>query len=142
MTAVVVDASVAVKWVVQEDHSACAVRLLAYQARHAPAHWQAEAVNALWSKVFKRELPAEDAAERASVLLRAPVIGASISELMPLAFSISVAQSVTVYDSLYLALAEKLDIPLVTADRRLIARMAGSSSAGRLIWVGDVQPAS
>lgn len=138
MTAVVIDASVAVKWVVEEDHSARAVRLLAYEARHAPTHWQAEAVNALWSKVFKRELPADDAAERMSVLLRAPVIGTAVTELMPLAFSISVAHSVTIYDSLYVALSEKLGISLVTADRRLIARLASAVPAERLIWVGDV----
>ena len=45
-----VDASVAVKWVVEEDHSAKAMLLLGLDARHAPDHWRAEAVNVLWSR--------------------------------------------------------------------------------------------
>jgi predicted nucleic acid-binding protein len=121
---VVVDASVAVKWVVEEQHSAQANLLLQCEARHAPDHWQAEAVNALWSKVFKGELVATDAEERMAVLLRAPVRVAAISGLLPRAFAIAVARSVTIYDSLYIALAERLEIPFITADEALIRRMS------------------
>jgi predicted nucleic acid-binding protein len=136
---VVVDASVAAKWVIEEDHSAKAVLLLQCEARHAPDHWLAEAVNVLWSKVFRGDLTAADAQERMSVLLRAPVIGAPVTHLMPRAFAISVAQAVTIYDSLYVALAEKLDFPLVTADESLIRRMASDSALGkRVVWVGDL----
>jgi len=136
----VVDASVAVKWVVEEEHSAEAVRLLQCETRHAPTHWQAEAASVLWSKVFKRELSAEDAGERMRVLLRAPVLTADIADLLPRAFRIAVAQSVTIYDSLYVALAENLTVPLVTADRKLIQRLAGALPASQLLWVGDIGP--
>jgi predicted nucleic acid-binding protein len=139
MREVVVDASVSAKWVVEEDHSAKAASLLQYDARYAPDHWQAEAVNVLWSKVLKGDLTAGDAEERMMVLLRAPVIGAPIAELVPRAFAISVANAVTLYDSLYLALAEKRNIPLVTADQRLIRRMLGDAAfAQRMVWVGDL----
>jgi predicted nucleic acid-binding protein len=135
----VVDASVAAKWVVDEDHSDQAALLLELEACHAPNHWLAEAVNVLWSKVFKGDLTAADAEERATILLRAPVAGAPVPELMPRAFAISVACTVTIYDSLYLALAEKLGIPMVTADERLIARLSGNDALRRrLIWVGDL----
>jgi predicted nucleic acid-binding protein len=139
VTEVVVDASVCAKWVVEEDHSAEAISLLQYDARHAPDHWQAEAVNVLWSKVFKGDLTSSDAEERMMVLLRAPVAGTPVAGLMPRAFAISVANAVTIYDSLYLALAEKRNIPFVTADRRLIRRMASDAAfAQRLVWVGDL----
>jgi predicted nucleic acid-binding protein len=69
----VVDASVAVKWVVEEKHSAQATLLLNYDALHAPAHWRAEAANALWAKVFRGDLTAADAEERLLVLNRATV---------------------------------------------------------------------
>lgn len=142
MREVVVDASVAAKWVVEEDHSAKAALLLQYDARHAPDHWLAEAVNALWSKVFKGDLTAADAGERMTALLRAPVIGVPVPDLMPRAFAISVAQAVTIHDSLYIALAEKLDVPFVTADARLIRRMAGNATLRkRMIWVGDLSAA-
>lgn len=138
MKSVVVDASVAVKWVVEEAHSHAASLLLQSAAIHAPDHWQAEAVNALWSKVFKRDLTAQDAEERMTVLLRAPVAGAPIDTLMTRAFAISVALAVTVYDSLYLALADKLRVPLVTADRVLVRRVSGDRElAKRTIWVGS-----
>jgi predicted nucleic acid-binding protein len=70
--AVVVDASVAVKWVVEEHHSDKAALLLQCDARHSPDHWQAEATNALWSKVLRKELTTADAEERMALLLRAP----------------------------------------------------------------------
>ncbi len=139
MREAVVDASVVAKWVVEEDHSAKALLLLQYDARYAPDHWQAEAVNVLWSKVFTGDLMAADAQERMTVLLRAPVIGTPIADLMPRAFAISASCSMTIYDSLYVALAEKRDIPLVTADGRLIRRLAGDPGlAKRMVWVGDL----
>jgi predicted nucleic acid-binding protein len=135
----VIDASVAAKWVVEEDHSAKAALLLALDARHAPDHWLAEAANLLRSKVFHGDLTAADAEERIDVLMRAPVVGMPIAALMPRAFAISVACMVTIYDSLYVALAEKRDIPLVTADRRLIRQLAGDAAlAKRLLWLGDM----
>lgn len=140
MREVVVDASVAAKWVVQEANSEHAMVLLSYDARHAPGHWLAEAVNVLWSKVFKGDLTAADAEERTTVLLRAPVIGAPIADLIPRAFAISAANAVTIYDSLYIALAEKRDLPMVTADERLIRRMSGDAAlAKRMLWVGALR---
>ncbi|MEA2769709.1 MAG: hypothetical protein QOD93_2671 [Acetobacteraceae bacterium] len=139
MKQVVVDASVSAKWVVEEDHSTKAISLLLCDARHAPDHWQAEAINVLWSKVFKGELTSMDAEERMMLLLRAPVVGAPIAALMARAFAISVANAVTIYDSLYIALAEKLNISLVTADARLIRRMSGDAGLAKLmVWVGDL----
>ena len=139
MKQVVVDASVAAKWVVEEDHSGKAALLLELDARHAPGHWLAEAGNVLWSKVFHGDLTAADAEERMAVLMRAPVTGPAITDLMPRALAISIAHRVTIYNSLYVALAEQRDIPLVTADERLIARVSGDAKLAKLvIWVGDV----
>jgi predicted nucleic acid-binding protein len=139
----VVDASVAAKWVVAEDHSEQAASLLAWNRLHAPAHWRAEAVHVLWSKLFHGDLSAAEAEERMVVLMRAPVIDTPITGLLPRAFAISAALMITVYDSLYVALAEQRGIPLVTADMRLIRRLAGrhataGGSAGQVVWIGDL----
>jgi predicted nucleic acid-binding protein len=142
VTEVVVDASVAAMWVVEEDHSANAALLLDYQKLHAPSHWRAEAVNVLWAKVFRGDLTAEDAEERMLVLNRAPVMDSVIAGLMPRAFAISLVHVITVYDSLYVALAEELDIPFVTADQKLIRRLAGDANLGkRMVWVGGISGA-
>ena len=44
---VVIDASVALKWVLPEDGSAAAMAMRA-QSLAAPSHWLIEAANALW----------------------------------------------------------------------------------------------
>ncbi len=133
------DASVAAKWVVEEAYSAQAALMLAFDARHAPDHWRAEAVNVLWSKVFHGDLTATDAEERMTVLLRAPIVETPIATLMPRAFRIAVARTVTVHDALYVALAEQRAMPLVTADERLIRRMSGDPGLAKLmVWVGDL----
>lgn len=139
MRRIVVDASVAAKWVIEEAHSPKAEILLAFDARYAPDHWRAEAVNVLWAKVFRGDLTPVDAEERMTVLLQAPILDTPIATLMPRAFSIAVACMVTIYDALYLALAEERDVGFVTADERLIRRMAGDPAwARRMIWVGDL----
>ena len=139
MREAVIDASVCVKWVVELAHSATAILLLRCEALHAPDHWLAEAVNVLWAKVFRGDLTATDAEERMAVLLRAPIVGTPIAALLPRALAISLAHMVTIYDALYVALAEKRDIPLVTADERLIRRLSGVAALGqRMIWVGDL----
>jgi predicted nucleic acid-binding protein len=139
VTEIVVDASVAAKWVVEEEHSAEAIRLLRSDGLHAPAHWRAEAVNVLWAKVFRGDLAAADADERMLVLNRAPIVDTPIALLMPRAFAISVAHSVTIYDSLYVALAEQRDVKFVSADVRLIRRLSDDADlVKRMVWVGSL----
>ena len=138
MKKVVVDASVAAKWVVEEAHSAKAVRLLNCDEIHAPDHWLAEAVNVIWSKVLKGDLDASDAAERVTALTRSPVIGVPIAELMARALTIAVEHSVTIYDSLYVALAEERALPLVTADEKLVRRFRDTPLSRLVTWVGEL----
>lgn len=134
-----VDASVAAKWVVEEEHSAQAALLLEWDALHAPDHWRAEAVNVLWAKVLHGDLTAAQAEERMTLLLNAPVRDTASALLMPRAFAISVACMVTIYDSLYLALAERLDTVMVTADERLIRRIATDAGLSKhMMFVGAV----
>jgi len=127
----VVDASVAVRWVVEEEYSANAALLLDYDTLFAPAHWRAEAANVLWAKVFRGDLGAADAEERMAVLNRAPIMETATAELVPRAFAISVAYAITIYDSLYIALAEQRRILMVTADERLVRRLSGNSDLAK-----------
>lgn len=139
MKTAVVDASVAAKWVVEEQYSDRAATLLNSESLHAPSHWRAEAVNVLWAKVFHGDLTAEDAEERMQILLRAPIIDTPIETLMPRAFAIAVAHMITIYDALYVALAEAGGMQMVTADERLIRRLSGAAALAKLlVWVGDV----
>jgi len=56
------------------------------------------------------------------------------------AVAIALRRGCSVYDSLYLALADKIDGRLVTADRRLVNALTGTEAAGRLVWIEDLAP--
>ncbi len=139
MKSVVVDASVAVKWVVAEDFSDQA-DLLKGSALCAPAHWQAEAVNVLWAKVYRGDLLPAGAIDRARMLMQAPVELVPLSPLMDDALKQSLACGITIYDFLYLALAVARDIAFVTADRKLLQKLSGDPNLMASIrWVGDLE---
>jgi predicted nucleic acid-binding protein len=131
----VVDASVAVKWFVQEPGTEDAVELLGRNdALIAPELVIAEVVNVLWKHLMRAEL------ERRQVAHVPVALSRTFSELWPVvwlarrALEIATELRHPAYDCLYLALAESEDAPLVTADRRLITRLAGTP------WQARCQP--
>ena len=69
---IVVDASVAVKWVLDEPDSAAAVALRDEELI-APVLWLAEASNVLWRRVRISEVTADEARGLLSELMDAPV---------------------------------------------------------------------
>jgi predicted nucleic acid-binding protein len=56
--------------------------------------------------------------------------------LLDAAFAIAVAAGITVYDALYISLAELLHAPCITADRRLVEALAGGQFGASVLWVG------
>ncbi|GFK92649.1 tRNA(fMet)-specific endonuclease VapC [Fundidesulfovibrio magnetotacticus] len=115
---VVVDASVAVKWLVREPDSdrAFALRMLRMVA---PALLVAECGSALWRKVKAGDLDADDAAPRLRVLRGAPVLLQPDHELAQKALPLAVELEHPIYDCMYVALAIELSAPLITADKKL-----------------------
>lgn len=132
MKVAVVDASVAIKWVVEEEFSDQAGSLLTGTTLCAPAHWQAEAVNGIWGCVHRSSLSAEDARQRALILINAPVESVPLAALLDGALSLAVALRLTVYDSLYVALAKVRDIPLISDDQKLLRRMKAEPTLAAL----------
>lgn len=121
--ALIVDASVGVKWLIAENGSEAAIELVARDQLIAPDIFPVEIHNALASQV-RRKLLSEDAAREASADLdRSLPLLANSKDLLPSAFDLALALAHPVYDCVYLALALDRDLPLVTADRRL-ARVA------------------
>ncbi|WP_158258170.1 type II toxin-antitoxin system VapC family toxin [Rhodopila globiformis] len=130
-----VDASVAVKWVVEEEHSANAALLLTANTLRAPAHWRAEAFNILWAKVSRGDLTTADAEERIAVLNRAPIVETAVSLLALRAFAISATLATPIYASLYVALAESQSVPLITADVQFFQRVHATSLAKQVMLI-------
>lgn len=122
----VVDASVAVKWLVPEPDSAQAEALFRGENRLvAPDLLLVEVANALWRRCRKASTTPEEAEFMQGKL---PQFFARVHPVGPLlrrALAIGVALDHPVYDCVYLALAERENCPLVTADARLLARTAG-----------------
>lgn len=131
----VIDASVALKWVLDEPGGAEAEALLD-EALIAPGLWLIEAANALWKRAGRGEISPDEAAERLQALLNAPVATPRAEDDLASALSLSSQLAHPVYDCLYLALAIREDTQVVTADTRFFAvaeRHAVSRGRVRLI---------
>jgi predicted nucleic acid-binding protein len=123
VNAVVIDASVAVKWVVEEDGTAEALTLRRGRRLIAPDLLIAECANILWKKVRRRELSRDEA------LLAARLLQGSDIELVPARASLEAATRLAIdldhpaYDCLYLVVAINRDCPFITADENLLDKL-------------------
>jgi predicted nucleic acid-binding protein len=132
--AVVVDASVALKWLVEEEGSAAAVRLLDGPVLLAPALIHVEVANALWRMARAGRLSAGDAADALALFGRLPLRRrVEDRDLAPEALRLARLLDHPVYDCLYLALAVDAAAPVITADRRFVAAAAREAGAAALV---------
>jgi predicted nucleic acid-binding protein len=121
MTDLVIDASVAIKWVIDEPGTRQALSLRRHRL-FAPDLLVAECANVLWKKVRRRELTRDEACLAAGLLQRADIELAPMRALLEPATRLAIALDHPAYDCIYLALAESMRCDLVTADQRLSAK--------------------
>jgi len=120
----VVDASVVVKWFVPEIHSEAARRLLSLPHEYvAPDLLFAESANTIWKKVRRNELTETEGQGLVTTIGLIAVETVSCRALAEDAHALATATGRTVYDSLYVALAVRLDTRFITADDRLEAAL-------------------
>jgi predicted nucleic acid-binding protein len=120
----VVDASVVVKWFVPEIHSDAARRLLVLPHEYvAPDLLFAETANTIWKKIRRGELTAEEGPQLVADVGRIAVDTVSCRALAEDAHALANATGRTVYDSMYVALAVRLNTRSITADDRLEAAL-------------------
>ena len=129
----IVDASVGLKWVCDEDGSDRAAALLDGRALAAPSFWLVEAANALWRRVQRGELAVAEADERILALSAAPVRLLNAEELLADALQWACDLGQPIYDCLYLAAALRSNGRVVTADRRFHAAAIRHPVAGAAI---------
>lgn len=132
---VVVDASVAVKWLIPEHRSDRAASLRTEEL-FAPRLIRAEVANTLAALERRGELSATQAAEAFALFQDAPVrIMETDEDLERAALAMAIRLRHPVYDCNYLSLAERIDATLVTADRRFVATLVGDVAAARAVFL-------
>ena len=130
----VVDASVAVKWVIPEVLSDRADRLLGSpEPMMAPDLLMIEAANTLWKKTQREELSAAEAARALEVLLASGLVVCAAHPLLRRALAMAQSLARPVCDCVYLALAERERATFVTADEQLLRRLARRRVKARVI---------
>ncbi len=112
----VIDASVALKWVLAEDASDRALALLAKDALAAPELFWIECANVLWAKARRGQINGAQARAALAAIDAAPVSVINARSMTLAAQAIALELDQTAYDSLYLAAALAERTELITAD--------------------------
>jgi predicted nucleic acid-binding protein len=133
----VVDASVVVKWVIDEAGTSQALKLRRHVVS-APDLLVAECANIVWKKLHRSELTPAEASLAIGLLVRADIELIPMRSLARRAVDLSILLDHSAYDCMYLALAETAKRPFVTADVRLLRKLAMERTAARLITAIDL----
>lgn len=118
----IVDASVAVKWVLPEADSNKATLLRASDTDIiAPSLVIAEIGNAIWKSAMRGDMNATDAQHTLKIAVAHYHRLLPVEDLMAAALAFATDLRHPIYDCFYLALAEREAATLITADARLQA---------------------
>jgi predicted nucleic acid-binding protein len=130
---IVLDASVTVKWFASEPGSAEARSLVhSDEELVAPELTQVEVASALVKKTMRQQLNLEEAQEALSLWFEAINDGEIVllpdADYLAAASELALQLAQPLADCLYLALAERLGVALITADRAFARRAARQSN--------------
>jgi predicted nucleic acid-binding protein len=131
------DASLVVPFLIEGDRTSIARSILASpRIFKAPDILVAEVGNALW--LYERA--ASKRTEASGALLeriRESIDLIPCTELLEDAFAIALEIDHPMYDTFYVALARRDAVPMVTFDKRLLRKLAGTPYAGLAIAASD-----
>ena len=138
MMRLVVDASVAVKWLIAEDDSDVARELVARgEDLHAPRLIASEIANALWRKARLGEIERGEAGAMLASVPEMPVRWGADEAVCADAVRLALALDRPVYDCVYLALAHRIGAILVTADLRFVNALASTEHGEAIMTLAD-----
>jgi predicted nucleic acid-binding protein len=135
----VMDASVGIKLFIEEEFSDKVQRLFAKltedpQAEiHVPDLFYIECANILLKYTRRFDRPLKDSIADIKDLGKLALKTTSTMELIEDALQLASEKKLTAYDACYAVLAQKLRLPLITADAPL------AKAVDWAIWIGDVE---
>lgn len=139
---IVIDASVAAKWFFDEEHSMAALNLLENPFElNAPDFFFLEMNSLLCKRARRLELSTTEAFEMDDEIRSMPIQSYPSTALRERAFVLALETKSSIYDCLYLALAEVLGAKMITADRKFFQAMQIVPVGRRMIWVEDFKSA-
>jgi predicted nucleic acid-binding protein len=134
----VIDSCVCVKWLIKEDHSEKAMGLLASDLELvAPDLVLTEAANVLWKTVRRGLLTPEQADARLTDLPSFFNRLLPTFDLVPEALALGMVVDLPVYDCAYVVASRRTGANLVTADSKLIAKLAGTPDHTNTVHIAD-----
>ena len=101
----------------------------------APDLLYIECANVLRSRVKRRLMVAATARDALETLRALPIQTTPAADDIEQALAIALEYDLSTYDACYVRLAIRLEAPLVTADRKLLAALP--KKAVRAVWLGD-----
>lgn len=129
----VVDASVVVKLALTEAHSAEVSALFSHLATdpqtllRAPDLLDLECGNIFWKHMRRSGLAGDEATRFLADILALRIDRIPATAVATAALELAKDRDISVYDAAYVAVAQQSGLPLITADNRLVTRMAGHS---------------
>jgi predicted nucleic acid-binding protein len=136
LTRAVIDASVAMKWVIEEDGTADALALRdLFDKLLAPDLLVAECANVLWKKVARGEVLPQEARIMAQLLSAAEIELIETRAFLEPASWMAIELDHPAYDCMYMALATELECAFITADAAFVQKVR---TKGPLEWQKSV----
>lgn len=141
-TTFVIDASVGIKFVLPEPLSDRAESLFGLLGKRpavrffVPDLFYVECANVLWKRVTRYGYKISDAMVDLRNLRALALRIVSTSDLSETALKLSVLHGITAYDACYVALSDLVAAPLITADERLVRKLADKKH--RVQWLGNL----
>lgn len=128
MRTIILDSSVFAKWFFPEEGSEKALEIKALFTNNdiaiiVPVLVYHEVSNLLKTAVKVYRVEEKNAIKAIDAFLRLNLISYASSDLFQSALAIAIKFDVSAYDAAYVALSKKLQVPLITADKKLVKKV-------------------
>ena len=138
MSILVVDTSVVAQWYLPEQHTEVAMRLFGEKHElHAPPLLFLELDNVLCRNLRQGRINISEAASIRKEIREVKIQLHGGEHMLDLAFGLAVHSRCSMYDAVFLSLAQFIKGSLVTADLKLLRGIQPGPWSKHVVWIGD-----